>query len=158
MSWQVLDYQVYRNSQPFVEIDAETQGAVITLPAVAGSQVWRVERTSVWVANNPNPESVGGGLAVPVMVQIFDQVPIQPNAAPCDQTYAGVFDVADNSQPITLREGDQMSFVFVCSTPLDMSSAAACVRAQYAILGGGAAAAPTPVAGASPAPAIPTDI
>jgi hypothetical protein len=156
--WSVLDYQVFRSVQPFVTVDDGVQQAQIQLPtAVPADQVWRIERVNCYVSNNPLPEEVGGGLAVPFLVQIYDQVPIQVGAAPCDQTWSGVFDVADNSQPITLRESDMATFLFTCFVP-EPISAQASIRCQYHILGGSASSAPTPVAGAGGGPAIPVNL
>jgi len=158
VAWETLDYQVFRQSQPFTNDVADgVQVAVLQLPPVPGDQVFRIERVSCYIAANPLEETAGAGLSVPFLIQIFDQWPIQDNAAPCDQTYAGVFELADNSQPITLRESDQASFIFTCDVTFPIS-AIACVRAQYAILGGAAAARPTPVAGALPGPRIPVSV
>jgi len=156
VAWETLDYQVFRQSQPFIDnvVDG-IQVALLQLPPVPGDQVFRIERVNCFIANNPLPEAVGAGLSVPFLIQIYDQWPIQANAAPCDQTYAGVFELADNSQPITLREGDQASFIFTCDLAFAIN-AIACVRAQYEILGGSPATRPSPVAGAVAGPRIPT--
>jgi hypothetical protein len=164
VSWEVEDYQVFRQAVSFTATNPPFPGVPVTsaqiqLPkAVPANQVFRIERLGVMVTEGTRP-------GVEMLVQVYDQWPIETTSCPCDQTVLtgygvdGYFDVADNSGPITVQQGDLLTVVFTAQSSYTvggqlLGGAQAVVRAQYQILGGGASAAPTPVAGATPAPAI----
>ena len=161
MPWQVLDYQVFRNITSFVPDPTDSfLTATIMMPTpVPGGQVFRLERINVAIIGDPLAGSLpDSSNPAPCVVQVFDQYPIQPGAVPSDLTLNGLYDVADNSAPITLQESDQASFVFSYPVVIGPPFPQASLRVQYVILGGSAASAPTPIAGSGGAPVIPTSI
>lgn len=160
MPWTVLDYRVFRFAVPFAGQNPPV--AVMQLPAVPGSQVWRLERAAVQVTYDPAAPNV------PVYVWVYDTAP-QPGLVPADATVltpsAPIFtgasplqDIADNGSPVTVTEGNQLTIVFACPNgnfPVGASVASA--RLQIESLQG-SPGQPTPVAGAVPGPAIPAGL
>jgi hypothetical protein len=160
--WQLADFQVFTPQGPFAVTEpGAAAAAVLRLPAVPGGQIWRLERISVQVAYDPAAD------LQPITVAIFDQAPELLTVA-ADQTvieppvtYPVVaprvaYDVADQSAPISVREGNQATLVF--SWPAQtIGNTIACARIQVEIYQG-VAGQPTPVAGSSPPPAIPSSL
>ena len=162
-----VDFRVFELDSPF---DVAPVGggnpyqAMLQTPAVSGGQLWRIERLSVLVTFDPAaPED-------PVYVTVFDQLP-QVSIVPADSSVltplppmfslldpTQVYDVSDNSGPITVLEGNQLTLLFSCpngNQPLGASVAAA--RVQATIMQGTAGQS-QPVAGAVPGPSIPASL
>jgi hypothetical protein len=162
MPWTPVDFRVFNLNSPFTlpGSGGNPDQAQLQTPAVSGGQLWRIERISAQVSFDPAaPED-------PVYVLVYDQLPTA-TSVPADSTVltplppmlnllepVAVFDVSDNSAPITVQEGNQLTILFSCPTgnvPLGASVAAA--RIQVMIMQGLAGVA-QPVAGAQPGPSV----
>jgi hypothetical protein len=125
----LLDYVVKRQqSKP----SAVAAGVVtITFAQVPADQRWRVDGM---VVRCPNASGAS------VLCQVYD-LPVGPNVVPIEKTRSGTLDVADQSSPLTIPAGGQLTFVF---SNVDLG-VIAYVRIQYGLYSG-TQGAPTPVA------------
>lgn len=159
MPLDLVDYQVTRLSRTVNINDPTTY--VLALPAVPVNYLWRVDQVSVAVFG------AGATGFNPPTVLVYDQA-IQPTTVPVQGTvlstlqapllYRGTFvfwaDFDDQGSPITVRGGDVFSLAYDQRLPNNSLIAA---RVQYGVFQG-TSGQPTPVAGATPAPAIPPSI
>ncbi len=174
MAWEQLDYVVFNQAAQFKNQSptGNVWVGIAQLPAVPAGQLWRVERISLTAGFTLSDETTGGGPPglQPVPVYLFDQQPANytnPNLVPADYTviasdaWTGLqpVDVADNAAPITVLQGNTFTAVFLwpLGTAFAPGSALIGMRAQVATFTSVAGKA-TPVAGATPAPAVPMSL
>ena len=162
MPWSLVDFQVFNAAVPMAAPGVDDAlPTAIPLPPVGGGQLVRIERLSVGVVFNDFAFQ-----PCPVLVQVFDQTP-GPTIVPGDATTLWttqdtiqlgemLYDVADDSAPITVTQGNTATVVFTPLVIVD-SSTIAIVRAQLLVYQG-VAGQPTPVAGSVPGPQIPVGL
>lgn len=156
MGITLLEYAVARKS------GNNQTGTTVSLAfgAVPNQQLWRVDQIAVGIiASAPNVPQ-----GIPPSVLLYDQSPTETtlaiqgsdlslydnDSAEDSATYINMWaDWDDQSSPLTILGGDELTVVF-----LNVSNGAQCLaRVQYGLYQG-TSGTPTPVAGATPAPAI----
>lgn len=160
MPWQLTDYPVLRLSLPLTGANQP----ILPFPVVPTGQLWRVDQVTVAVTN-PNVNQQTGAIAPPE-VMLYDQpvpatvaafpatlIPAQGTTLSLWPAMGYMADFDDQSSPLTILGGGQLSIVFFGV----YSGQTILARVQYGLYQG-SPGAPQPVAGAVRAPSIPVGI